>query len=142
MELKGMFRRHPLDTIFAPRNVAVIGATEKEDSVGRTLLWNLISNPFGGTVFPVNPKRNNVMGIRSYPSIGDVPDQVDLAVIVTPAPTVPMPTRATLVTSMGGEHPENGGTNERKRSCPCYSRPPRCVNGQEIAGKGLRATVQ
>jgi acetyltransferase len=89
MELKGTFRRHPLDSIFAPRNVAVIGATEKEDSVGRTLLWNLISNPFGGTVFPVNPKRNNVMGIRSYPSIGDVPDQVDLAVIVTPAPTVP-----------------------------------------------------
>ena len=83
------YRRHPLDAIFAPRNVAVIGATEKEDSVGRTLLWNLISNPFGGTVFPVNPKRNNVMGIRSYPSIGDVPDQVDLAVIVTPAPTVP-----------------------------------------------------
>src|SRR5688500_2363074 len=67
MELMGTFRRHPLDAIFAPRNVAVIGATEKEDSVGRTLLWNLISNPFGGTVFPVNPKRNNVMGIRSYP---------------------------------------------------------------------------
>ena len=89
MELKGTFRRHPLDAIFAPRNVAVIGATEKEDSVGRTLLWNLISNPFGGTVFPVNPKRNNVMGIRAYPSISDVPDQVDLAVIVTPAPTVP-----------------------------------------------------
>jgi acetyltransferase len=89
MELKAAFRRHPLDAIFAPRNVAVIGATEKEDSVGRTLLWNLISNPFGGTVFPVNPKRSNVMGIRAYPSIGDVPDQVDLAVIVTPAPTVP-----------------------------------------------------
>lgn len=83
------FRRHPLDAIFAPRNVAVIGATEKEDSVGRTLLWNLVTNPFGGTVFPVNPKRNNVMGIRAYPSITDVPDQVDLAVIVTPAPTVP-----------------------------------------------------
>jgi acetyltransferase len=83
------FRRHPLDAIFAPRNVAVIGATEKEDSVGRTLLWNLISNPFGGTVFPVNPKRNNVMGIRAYPTVSDVPDQIDLAVIVTPAPTVP-----------------------------------------------------
>ena len=83
------YRRHPLDAIFSPRNVAVIGATEKEDSVGRTLLWNLITNPFGGTVFPVNPKRNNVMGIRAYPSIRDVPDQVDLAVVVTPAPTVP-----------------------------------------------------
>lgn len=89
MELKAAYRRHPLDAIFAPRNVAVIGATEKEDSVGRTLLWNLISNPFGGAVFPVNPKRSNVMGIRAYTSIGDVPDQVDLAVIVTPAPTVP-----------------------------------------------------
>jgi len=44
----------PLDAIFAPNNVAVIGATEKAGSVGRTLLWNLISSPFGGTVFPVN----------------------------------------------------------------------------------------
>ena len=83
------YRRHPLDVIFAPQSVAVIGATEKEGSVGRTLLWNLISHPFGGTVFPVNPKRNNILGIRAYPTIADVPDQVDLAVIVTPAPSVP-----------------------------------------------------
>lgn len=83
------YRRHPLDAIFAPRNVAVIGATERPNSVGRTLLWNLISHPFGGTVFPINPKRNNVLGIRAYPSIGEAPDEVDLAVIVTPAPTVP-----------------------------------------------------
>ena len=89
MDTNPIQRRHPLDAIFAPRNVAVIGATEKEDSVGRTLLWNLITNPFGGTVFPVNPKRSNIMGIRAYPSIADVPDQIDLAVIVTPAPTVP-----------------------------------------------------
>ena len=81
--------RQPLDAIFAPRNVAVIGATETPNSVGRTLLWNLISNPFGGTVFPVNPKRPSVLGIKAYQSIGDVPEKVDLAVIVTPAPTVP-----------------------------------------------------
>ena len=80
-ELKVAFRRHPLDAIFKPRNVAVIGATEKEDSVGRTLLWNLIRNPFGGTVFSVNPKRSNILGIRAYPSIREVPDQVDLAVL-------------------------------------------------------------
>ncbi len=78
-----------LDAIFAPRIVAVIGATEKYGSVGRTILWNLISNPFGGTVFPVNPSRPNVLGIKAYPSIGAVPEAVDLAVIVTPAPTVP-----------------------------------------------------
>jgi len=78
-----------LDAIFAPRNVAVIGATDKAASVGRTILWNLISSPFGGAVFPINPKRPSVLGIKAYPTIGGVPDAVDLAVIVTPAPTVP-----------------------------------------------------
>ena len=78
-----------LQPIFAPKTVAVIGATEKAGSVGRTVIWNLISSPFGGTVFPVNPKRENILGIKAYPTINDVPDQVDLAVIVTPAPTVP-----------------------------------------------------
>ena len=81
--------RQALDAIFAPQNVAVIGASEREGSVGRTILWNLISNPFGGAVFPVNPKRPSVLGIKAYPSIKDVPEQIDLAVIVTPARTVP-----------------------------------------------------
>ena len=49
--------RHPLDPFFRPQSVAVIGATEKAGSVGRTVLWNLISSPFGGTVCPINPKR-------------------------------------------------------------------------------------
>ena len=87
--IDSQYRRHPLDYIFKPQTVAVIGATEKEGSVGRTLLWNLISNPFGGTIYPVNPKRNNVLGIRAYPSVGEIPDKIDLAVIVTPAPSVP-----------------------------------------------------
>jgi len=78
-----------LQPIFTPKTVAVIGATEKQGSVGRTVIWNLISSPFGGTVFPINPKRENILGIKAYPSIKDLPDQVDLAVIVTPAPTVP-----------------------------------------------------
>ena len=81
--------RHPLDAIFAPKNVAVIGATETVGSVGRTVLWNLISTPFGGTVFPVNPKRPSVLGIKAYPSIKDVPAQVDLIVVCTPAQSVP-----------------------------------------------------
>ncbi len=78
-----------LQAIFSPKTVAVIGATEKAGSVGRTVIWNLISSPFGGTVFPVNPKRDNILGIKAYASIKDIPDPVDLAVIVTPAPTVP-----------------------------------------------------
>ena len=83
------YERQPLDAIFKPETVAVIGASEREGSVGRTLMWNLISNPFGGTVYPVNPRRPNVMGIRAYPSVGELPERVDLAVIVSPAPSVP-----------------------------------------------------
>ena len=83
------YEAQPLDAIFAPRNVAVIGATESQGSVGRTILWNLISTPFGGAVFPVNPKRNSVLGIKAYRSIAEVPETVDLAVIVTPAPSIP-----------------------------------------------------
>ncbi len=78
-----------LDAIFAPRNVAVIGATDRAGSVGRTILWNLISNPFGGTVYPINPTKNAILGIRAYPDIKSLPEPVDLAVIVTPAKTVP-----------------------------------------------------
>jgi acetyltransferase len=81
--------RQPLKVFFAPETVAVIGATETPNSVGRTLLWNLIRNPFGGTVFPINPKRASVLGIKAYPNIASLPEPVDLAVIATPAPTVP-----------------------------------------------------
>lgn len=80
---------HPLDVFFRPKNVAVIGATENPGTVGRTTFWNLISTPFGGTVFPINPKRSNVLGIKAYPSVADVPAELDLAVIATPPPSIP-----------------------------------------------------
>ena len=83
------YERQALDSFFAPQNVAVIGATETPGSVGRTILWNLISSPFGGTVFPINPKRPGVLGIKAYANIAQVPEPVDLAVVVTPAGTVP-----------------------------------------------------
>ena len=81
--------RHPLDAIFHPRSIAVIGATEKEGSVGRTILWNLLSSPFGGTVYPVNPTRPAILGVKAYPSISAIGEPVDLAVIVTPAKSAP-----------------------------------------------------
>jgi acetyltransferase len=84
-----MAERQPLDALFTPRNVALIGATEKPGSVGRTLLRNLIDSPFGGIVYPVNPSRGGVMGIRAYPRIDAIPEPIDLAVVVTPAKTVP-----------------------------------------------------
>ena len=78
-----------LDVFFAPKTVAVIGATETAGSVGRTILWNLVTSPFGGTVFPVNRRRPSVLGVKAYKHISEVPEPVDLAVIVTPAVTVP-----------------------------------------------------
>ncbi|WP_373535864.1 bifunctional acetate--CoA ligase family protein/GNAT family N-acetyltransferase [Microcoleus sp.] len=95
-------QRHPLDRIFHPRSVAVIGATEREGSVGRTLLWNLISNPFGGTVFPVNPQRHSVLGLKSYPDIASVPEVVDLALIATPAAVVPQAIRECIAAGVKG----------------------------------------
>jgi acetyltransferase len=80
---------HPLDAIFAPRSVAVIGATDRPSSVGRAVLWSLVSSPFGGTVYPISDKRSSVLGIKAYKKIEEIPEAIDLAVVVTPAATVP-----------------------------------------------------
>jgi acetyltransferase len=82
-------RNQPLDVFFSPKTVAVIGATENPGSVGRTLFWNLLTSPFGGTVYPVNPKRPNVLGVKSYKSVSEIPEDIDLAVVVTPPPSIP-----------------------------------------------------
>ena len=78
-----------LAPIFDPRSVAVVGATEAPGSVGRTLVQNLIAGPFKGRVYPVNPKRPSVLGVKSYPSLTALPECPDLAVIATPAVSVP-----------------------------------------------------
>ena len=73
--------------MFAPESIAVIGATEAPGSVGRALLRNLKS--YRGPIYPVNLKRDRVLGLRALPKIGAVPNRVDLAIIATPAATVP-----------------------------------------------------
>ncbi|HTX86630.1 MAG TPA: bifunctional acetate--CoA ligase family protein/GNAT family N-acetyltransferase [Candidatus Nanoarchaeia archaeon] len=78
-----------LDKIFNPGTIAVIGASDREGGVGNALMKNLIGNNFGGIVYPVNLNRDSVQGIKAYPRIGDIPDKIDLAIIATPAPTVP-----------------------------------------------------
>jgi acetyltransferase len=82
--------RHPLDPIFKPSSVALIGASERAGSVGRTVLWNLISSPFGGTIYPVNAKRSNILGICSYSSLQSLPEVPDLVIVCTPADGVPV----------------------------------------------------
>ena len=89
-DVHAVFRpQTPLAPLFNPATVAVIGATEKPGSVGRSVLRNLIEQPFGATIFPINPNRNNVLGIRCYPDIAAVGEPIDLAIVVTPAATVP-----------------------------------------------------
>jgi acetyltransferase len=78
-----------LDSIFRPRSVAVIGATDREGSVGCSTFLNLINSSFQGKVYPVNPRRSEVLAHRAYSRIADIPESVDLAVIVTPAAVVP-----------------------------------------------------
>jgi len=78
-----------LDKIFNPKSVAVIGASDEEGSVGYRLLRNLIGVSYRGVVYPVNPRKTSVQGIQAYPSVEELPRQVDLAVIATPARTVP-----------------------------------------------------
>lgn len=89
--LQNVYAAYPqtLDAIFKPKTVAVIGAKDSVGSVGRTLLLNLKSSPFSGSIYPVNPKRNEVLGLTCYPTIADVPEKIDLAILVTPAKTIP-----------------------------------------------------
>jgi acetyltransferase len=78
-----------LEHFFQPKTVAVIGATDKLGSVGRTVLVNLAHGRFSGKVYAVNPKHREVCGLQAFPHIGQVPQAVDLAIVVTPANTVP-----------------------------------------------------
>ncbi|MEM3464586.1 MAG: CoA-binding protein, partial [Candidatus Bathyarchaeia archaeon] len=78
-----------LDKIFNPKRIAIIGASDEEGSVGAKLIRNLIGVGYYGVVYPVNPFRPTVQGITAYPSITKIPWQVDLAIIATPAHTVP-----------------------------------------------------
>jgi acetyltransferase len=81
--------RSSLDPLFRPQSVAVFGASANAGSVGNILMRNLLENPFGGVVFPINPKRRAVQGVSCYPNLAAVPEKIELAVIATPAATVP-----------------------------------------------------
>jgi len=82
-------RRRPLDPILAPKTIAVIGATERKRSVGRTVMSNLVAGGFPGKIYPVNPIQETILGIKAYPNVAALPEVPDLAVIITPPKTVP-----------------------------------------------------
>ncbi len=84
-----MNHRSSFECMFVPSTVAVIGATEREGSVGLTLLRNLLQGHFPGKIYAINPHRDTVLGLHCYKSVAVLPEKVDLAIIVTPAPSVP-----------------------------------------------------
>jgi acetyl coenzyme A synthetase (ADP forming)-like protein len=78
-----------LDFIFKPNSIAVIGASEDEKKIGHVVFRNLVKQGFEGKVYPINPKREEILGIKCYPSVKDLPEKVDLAIVVIPAKGVP-----------------------------------------------------
>ncbi len=84
-----MSRRTAFESFYTPNSVAVIGASDRDGTVGRTVVANLCNGKFQGRVYAVNPKRSEILGLRCYANIAAVPEKVDLVVMVTPAPTVP-----------------------------------------------------
>lgn len=87
-------REHRADTasvrrFLDARSVAVVGASRRTEAVGRALVRNLVTGDFQGRVYAVNPAADSVSGIASYPTLADIPDPVDIAVIAVPAASVP-----------------------------------------------------
>lgn len=78
-----------LDRIFNAESIAVIGASERKESVGEAIMKNLVEKGYRGRVFPVNPNRKTIMGIPAFPGVGDIDQDIDLAIVATPIATVP-----------------------------------------------------
>ena len=78
-----------LEYLFRPQSIAVIGASNTEQRVGTVLMRNLLKGGFSGPIMPVNPKHASVAGVLAYPDVTSLPVTPDLAVICTPAPSVP-----------------------------------------------------
>ncbi len=78
-----------LDALFKPKSVAVIGASQKELSIGNRIIKNLIDFGFKGAIYPINPKMDEIRGVKAYKSILDVPTDVDVVHMPIPAPAVP-----------------------------------------------------
>ena len=145
--------RH-LDALFRPGSVAVVGASDRPRSAGSVMVRNLLQGGFGGTVMPVNPQRRSVAGIAACRKVADLPVAPDLAVICTPAPTVPdlvaklaeLGTRAVVVIAAGMSTIAQGGGGTLQQQMLDAARPrllrilgPNCL-GLIVPGAGLNAS--
>ncbi len=80
---------HYLTPLFSPNSIAMFGASERENSVGEVVFRNLLSSGFKGGIYPVNPKHDKIQGQKAYKTIEDIGKPIDLAVVATPAKTIP-----------------------------------------------------
>jgi acetyltransferase len=93
---------HNLDRMFRPKSIAVIGARQKPDSIGAIMMCNLKEGGFGGEIFPVNPRRSQILGYKAFRSVEAIPFPVDLGIIATDITDAPRIVEACGIAGMGG----------------------------------------
>ncbi|MEJ2285914.1 MAG: acetate--CoA ligase family protein, partial [Desulfobacterales bacterium] len=91
-----------MDKLFQPKSIAVVGASERQGSVGAALMRNLLDRGFPGDIYPINPNHNQIWNLSAYPSIKDLKTPVDLAVVATPIVSVPQIVRDCVALKVGG----------------------------------------
>lgn len=143
-----------LEHLFHPQSIAVIGASDRPQSIGATVMHNLLEGGFEGPVWPVNPKHEKVAGQLAFRDVASLPGPPDLAVICTPAPTVPAimsdlgrrGTRAAIVITAGLSADHAPGEPSLKQAMLDAAKPhllrilgPNCV-GLLVPGIGLNAS--
>jgi acetyltransferase len=106
-------RRSSLDCFFLPESVAVVGATDRAGSVGLSIIENMRNGIYKGRIFAINPKRKELLGAVCYPDLGALPEVPDLAVIVTPAPSVPPIIKECVERGVGSAIVISAGFKER-----------------------------
>lgn len=143
-----------LEYLFHPKSIVVIGASNREKSVGRAVMRNLLTGGFAGPIMPVNPKYQSVAGVLSYPDVNNLPQAADLAVICTPPATIPglikdlgdHGVRAAIVITAGLKHTQadDGRTLEQAMLDAARPRLLRILGGNclgiLIPGMGLNAS--
>ena len=115
--------QHHLKPLFAPKSVAVFGASDRADSVGQIVFQNMLQSGYQGALYPVNPKHMKIQGVKAFASLAQIEEPVELAVIATPASTVPdiieqcgkhQVRAAVIITAGFGETGEAGKVLERQ----------------------------
>ena len=115
--------QHHLKPLFAPKSVAVFGASDRADSVGQIVFQNMLRSGYQGALYPVNPKHKKIQGVKAFASLAQIEEPVELAVIATPANTVPdiieqcgkhQVRAAVIITAGFGETGEAGKVLERQ----------------------------